>query len=96
MSEAKAMMAAARESPAIEGFRSLEVRWILPGQVGTAIAGWFGRFPAEVATREDSYLLDPALRGLSVKFRADRALEVKVYHGSPGILHSTRPRPGPH
>jgi hypothetical protein len=40
-----------------------------------------------VATREDSYLLDPVLRGLSVKFRAGRALEVKVYHGSPGILH---------
>jgi hypothetical protein len=87
MSEAKAMTAAARDSPAIEGLRSLEVRWILPGQVGTAIAGWFGRFPAEVATREDSYLLDPALPRLSVKFRAGRALEVKVYHGSPGILH---------
>jgi Sugar (and other) transporter len=26
--------------------RSLEVRWILPGQLGTAMAGWFARFPA--------------------------------------------------
>lgn len=88
MSEAKVMTAAARASPAIEGVRSLEVRWILPGQVGTAIAEWFGRFPAEVAVREDSYLLDPDLGGLSVKLRAGRALEVKAYHGSPGVLHA--------
>lgn len=72
----------------MEGVRSLEVRWILPGQVGIAIAGWFGRFPGEVAVREDSYLLDPELGGLSVKLRAGRALEVKAYHGSPGILHT--------
>lgn len=86
MSEAKTATAGARESQAGEGLHSLEVRWILPGQVGTATAAWFGRFPAEVAAREDSYLLDPALPGLSVKIRAGRALDLKVYHGSPGIL----------
>jgi hypothetical protein len=37
-------------------------------------------------SREDSYLLDPHLRGLSVKVRGGRALEVKAYHGSPGVL----------
>jgi len=51
-----------------------------------AVAGWFGRFPARAESREDTYLLDPPLRGLSVKVRAGRALGVKVYHGSPGIL----------
>lgn len=88
MSEVKTIMAATPESPAMEGLRSLEVRWILPGQMETSIPEWFARFPAEVAVRDDSYLLDPALRDLSVKFRAGRALEVKVYDGSPGILRA--------
>jgi hypothetical protein len=69
-----------------EGVRSLEVRWIFPGQLKAAVAGWFGRFPAEVESREDNYLLDPDLRGLSVKIRGGGALEVKAYRGSPGIL----------
>ena len=73
-------------SPVTEGVRSLEVRWIFPGQLETAVAGWFGRFPAETESREDTYLLDPQLRGLSVKVRGGGALEVKVYRGSPGIL----------
>ena len=47
---------------------------------------WFGRFPARREAREDTYLLDPQLRGLSVKVRGGGALEVKVYRGSPGIL----------
>lgn len=70
----------------IEGLRSLEVRWILPGPLEPAVAGWFGRFPAEAAARQDAYLVDPELRGLSVKVRAGAALEVKVYHGSPGLF----------
>ena len=73
-------------SPVTEGVRSLEVRWIFPGQLETAVAGWFGRFPARTESREDTYLLDPRLRGLSVKVRGGGALEVKVYRGSPGIL----------
>jgi hypothetical protein len=80
------MAAAQRESLVTEGVRSLEVRWILPGQLEAAVAGWFGRFPAGTESREDTYLLDPQLRGLSVKVRGGGALEVKAYRGSPGIL----------
>jgi hypothetical protein len=74
------------ESPVTEGLRSLEVRWIFPGQLEASVAGWFGRFPALTETRRDTYLLHPPLRELSVKIRGRRALEVKVYGGSPGIL----------
>jgi hypothetical protein len=70
----------------IGGLNTVEVRWILPGQLDAAIAGWFRRFPAWTESREDAYLIHPVLSGLSVKIRAGRALEVKVYHGCPGIL----------
>jgi hypothetical protein len=78
--------AQAPESPVTEGVRSLEVRWIFPGQIETALAEWFGRFPAETQSREDTYLVDPQLRGLSVKVRGGSALELKMYCGSPGIF----------
>src|SRR6266566_3908626 len=81
-----AMMAEPPESLITEAVRSLEVRWIFPGQLEAAVAGWFGRFPAGTESREDTYLLDPQLPGLSVKVRGGGALEVKVYHGSPGVL----------
>ncbi len=81
------MTAAPPESPVTEGLSSLEVRWIFPGQLEAAVAGWFGRFPAVTETRQDTYLMHPPLPELSVKIRGSRALEVKVYHGSPGILH---------
>jgi hypothetical protein len=74
------------ESPVAEATGSLEVRWIFPGQLEAAVAGWFGRFPAATESREDTYLLDPQLPGLSVKIRGGRALEVKAYRGSPGML----------
>jgi hypothetical protein len=80
------MAAAQRESLVIERVRSLEVRWIFPGQLEAAVAGWFGRFPAGTESREDTYLLNPQMRGLSVKVRGGGALEVKAYRGSPGIL----------
>ena len=80
------MTADPRGSSVTQGVRSLEVRWFFPGQLDTAVAGWFGRFPAETESREDTYLLDPQLHGLSVKVRGGAALEVKVYRGSPGIL----------
>jgi hypothetical protein len=69
-----------------EGLSTLEVRWILPGQLDPALVRWFARFPAGMESREDTYLLHPVLRGLSVKIRAGQVLEVKQYHGSPGIL----------
>jgi hypothetical protein len=81
------MLTAARPGMPVTGrMRSLEVRWILPGRLEPAVAGWFAHFPAEVESREDSYLADPPWGGLAVKLRAGRALEVKVYRGSPGIL----------
>jgi hypothetical protein len=52
-----------------EAVRSLEVRWIFPGQLEAAVARWFARFPATAESRVDPYLLDPQLRGLSVKVR---------------------------
>ena len=73
-------------SPVAEGVRSLEVRWIFPGQLETEVAEWLERFPAESQSREDAYLVDPQLHGMSVKIRGGLALEVKVYRGSPGIL----------
>ena len=54
----------------IEGLSTVEVRWILPGQLDAAVAGWFGRFPAGLDSREDAYLVHPVLRGLAVKIRA--------------------------
>ena len=72
------------DSPVGEGVRSLEVRWIFPGQLAAAVAGLFGRFPAVVESREDTYLLDPPLPGLSVKVRGGGALEAEVFRGSPG------------
>jgi hypothetical protein len=81
------MTAEPPESPVTRGPRSLEVRWIFPGQLEPAVAEWLERFPAESQSREDTYLVDPQLRGLSVKVRGGVALEVKVYCGSPGILN---------
>ena len=80
------MAAVLPDSSVIEGVCSLEVRWIFPGPLETAVTGWFERFPARTEAREDRYLLDPRLPGLSVKIRAAEMLEVKVYRGSPGIL----------
>ena len=80
------MTAAQPEIPVTERLRSLEVRWILPGRLEASVTGWFARFPAEVESREDTYLVDPQLGGLSIKLRQGRALEVKVYRGSPGAL----------
>jgi hypothetical protein len=68
------------------GLSTIEIRWILPGSLDTEIASWLGRFPASLDSREDAYLIHPVLRGLAVKIRAGQMLEVKQYHGSPGIL----------
>ena len=74
------------DDPVIEGVDSLEVRWILPGAPGLAVAEWFGVFPAEAESRADAYIHHPDMASLSVKIRASRALEVKVFGGSPGTL----------
>src|SRR5215470_9455852 len=84
--ERRVMTAAPPEGQGTGGVRSLEVRWILRGELAGVVAGWFARFPAETTVLEDVYLLDPHLPGLSVKVREGRALEVKAYRGSPGLL----------
>jgi len=56
------MTAEPPENPLTEAIRSLEVRWIFPGQLEDAVAGWFAGFPAAVESREDTYLLDPHAR----------------------------------
>ena len=73
-------------SQVIGELQTLEVRWLLPGRLDAAVAGWFGRFPAETESREDTYLVEPELRGLSVKVRAGRSLEIKMCHGTVGML----------
>jgi hypothetical protein len=80
------MTATPNEGQVTEGARTLEVRWIFPGQPGAPMAEWLGRFPGQTESREDCYLVNPRLPGLSVKLRAGQALDVKVYRGSPGIL----------
>ena len=80
------MTAALPEGQETGGARSLEVRWILRGELPGAVAGWFARFPAETTVLDDVYLLDPHLPELSVKVRGRRALEVKAYRGSPGLV----------
>jgi len=80
------MTPAQPESWDSQGVRSLEVRWIFPGRITAAMAGWFGRFPAQTTALEDVYLLDPQVPGISVKVRGRRAFEIKVYRGSPGLL----------
>ena len=73
---------------AVRELDTAEVRWILPGRLDAAVARWFARYPAGMELREFAYLLHPALRGLSVKIRAGRLLEVKSYEGSLGLLDS--------
>jgi hypothetical protein len=80
------LTAAQPENPVTEAVRSLEVRWIAPGELETGVIDWFARFPAETDSREDTYLLRPQLGGLSVKIRRGGPLEVKVYRGSPGVF----------
>jgi hypothetical protein len=80
------MTSAVPEGAFIEGLASLEVRWIFPGQLDAAVSEWFPGSQPESESREDAYLLDPGMGGLSVKVRASRALDVKMFLGSPGIL----------
>jgi len=80
------MTGAALEGSILDGVPSLEVRWILPGRLDTALAAWFEASVFLMESREDAYLLRPDLGALSVKVRGGRALEVKAFLGSPGIL----------
>lgn len=72
----------------IGGLSTVEVRWILPGELDAPVAGWFKRFPGWTESRDDAYLIRPVLRGLSVKLRAGRELQVKLCYGCPGNLYA--------
>ena len=65
---------------------TLEVRWVRPGALDGPTTEWFDRFPAMTESRRDDYLIGPDLGELSVKIRAGRALEVKMYRGLLGTL----------
>lgn len=80
------MTSAVPRGPFGRGVLSLEVRWILPGRLDTAVVAQFAASGACMESREDAYLLRPDLGALSVKIRGGRALEVKMFLGSPGIL----------
>lgn len=69
---------------------------IFPGQLVAAVAGWFGRFPAGTESREDTYLLDPPLPGLSVKIRGGRGIGGEGLPREPGNPPGGGPRPRTH
>ena len=68
------------------GAMSLEVRWILPGQVPTAMIEWLGPFADAIERREDRYLVDPSNEELGVKIKGAILLDLKALRGSPGKL----------
>jgi hypothetical protein len=79
------------DNPVSDGVHSVEVRWILAGPLERSMLDWFGRFPVETESREDVYLVDPHLGGLSVKVRGCETFDVKKHLGSPGTLEVAGP-----
>ncbi len=73
-----------REDPVQQ--RTCEVRWIRRGGVDPSVARWFGRFAPVLEIRDDDYLVNPRLAGLSVKIRGQASFEVKVLRGAAGPL----------
>src|SRR5215470_12345049 len=59
--ERRVMTAAPPEGQGAGGVRSLEVRWILRGELAGVVAGWFARFPAETTVLEAAAALVFAL-----------------------------------
>jgi len=68
------------------GSSSLEMRWILPGQVPNAMIEWLGPFADAVEDREDQYLVNPSSDDLGVKIRGAIQLDLKTFQGSPGTV----------
>lgn len=64
---------------------SLEVRWIHAGRLPEPLAQRLAPFP-DVEVREDWYLTDPVIPGLSVKVRGGAELDVKVLSHGGGRL----------
>ena len=66
----------------------MEVRWIRPGVLPSPAIEWISRFPFDVESREDIYLVGQPIRGLSVKIRGGALLELKAAGEDWGILHA--------
>jgi hypothetical protein len=65
---------------------TLEMRWLRPGRLTTAMIEWSSPFVEELETREDTYLVVEHVQGLSVKIRGGERLEIKAARGDPGVL----------
>src|SRR5215468_8919613 len=89
------MAALAWPEPGLGEAPTLEVRWIIPGRIDVRTSAWFGRFPVATESRIDDYLIDPDLGELSVKIRAGRALDVKMYRGPLAVLQIPHRARGP-
>jgi hypothetical protein len=72
--------------PSGGGAISLEVRWILRGQIPHAVLAWVGPFDAWIEQREDRYLVDPAAPELGVKIKGGTELDLKAFRGDLGVL----------
>ncbi len=63
-----------------------EIRWIRRGRFSDDVGAWFSRFAPMLETREDDYLIAPAMPGLSVKLRGGSSFDVKQHQGAVGAL----------
>ncbi|HEY2788226.1 MAG TPA: hypothetical protein VGI72_02160 [Gaiellales bacterium] len=62
------------------------MRWLRPGGLAPALIEWFSPFVDEFETREDAYLVDDHVQGISVKIRGGARLDIKVSGGDGGVL----------
>jgi hypothetical protein len=74
------------DEQATGGSWSLEVRWIRPGQVPSAMVAWLGASEDGTERRVDRYLVEPLRPELSVKIRAGVRLDLKAFRGARGEL----------
>jgi hypothetical protein len=78
------------ERPVTQGVRSPKVRWIFPGQMETAVAEWFGRFPAMTAA---ALVFAQPLPG-SVEPGPDESRSYAGWLYQPGATTQYSPGPG--
>ena len=92
--EQEAMTAEPSESLVTEGVRSLEVRWIFPGQPEAAVTGWFGRFPAVAGITRGHLPPGSAVARAVGKGPRGRGTGGEGIPRQPGNPRGGRPRPG--
>ena len=73
-----------------------EIRWIRRGRFGDDVGAWFSRFAPVLETREDDYLIAPAMPGLSVKIRGGVELRRQAAPGRGGGAGHPGRRRRPH